>query len=57
MKICPNCGNALIYNNRYHCYECTNISSCNKVFNAFLQELRPIEEWKYEYDYENDGED
>jgi hypothetical protein len=37
------------YNHYYHCYEC----NCGKVYNAAGQELRPIEEWKDEYEEED----
>lgn len=44
---CKNCGNTMPYNNYYHCYEC---DKCGKVFNGAGQELRPIEDWRDEYE-------
>lgn len=49
IKNCLNCNKAMYYNNHYHAYEC----SCGKTYNAFLQELRPIENWAEEYDNED----
>jgi len=48
VKECPNCKNIMLYNSKYHCYNC----NCGKTYNGTLQELRPISEWKDEYDEE-----
>lgn len=49
-KNCPSCKTIMIYNNHYHCFEC---GKCKKTYNYGLQELRPINEWKEEYDSED----
>lgn len=46
-KQCKNCREEMFYNHGYQCYEC---GKCGKVFNALGQELRPIEDWKEDYD-------
>lgn len=43
---CKSCGYEMKYNTHYHCYKCT----CGKTYNGIGQELRPIEDWKEEYD-------
>ena len=47
---CKNCGKKIVYNSYYHCYDCSN---CGKVYNGVGQELRPVEDWRddYEEDY------
>lgn len=50
IKPCKNCKTDMVYNNHYHCYECHN---CGKTYNGAMQELRPIEDWKDEYDNED----
>ena len=45
-KQCPQCKNIMVYNYRYQAYTC----NCGKTFNALGQELRPISDWKDEYD-------
>ena len=45
------CGEEMLYNNHYHCYEC---HSCGKCYNALGNELAPLEQWRDEYDSEPD---
>lgn len=46
---CKNCTTTMYYKHSYQCYECPN---CSKVYNDLGQELRPIEDWREEYDEE-----
>lgn len=43
------CGKEMLYNYHYHCFEC----DCGKCYNAFGQELLPIDDWKEEFDEED----
>lgn len=43
---CKHCNMIIPYNYYYQCYEC----DCGKVYNAFGQELAPIEDWKDEWE-------
>lgn len=47
------CGEEMIYDNHYHCYEC----SCGKTYNAVGNELAPRKQWQEEYDNEDYEED
>lgn len=47
---CKNCKNEMTYNTHYQCYTC----HCGKTYNAVGQELAPLEDWKDEYDAEDD---
>jgi uncharacterized protein YbbK (DUF523 family) len=51
IKKCPNCGEEMNYNYRYECYQC---NECGGTYNALLQELRPLEHWKDEFDEAED---
>lgn len=51
MKECPHDKEEMFYNNHYHMFEC---HKCGRTYNYGLQELRPLEEWKEEYDSEDD---
>lgn len=44
------CGQTLPYNHYYHCYNC----SCGKCYNAAGSELAPLDEWREEYDQEEE---
>lgn len=44
--VCKSCRREMDYNRYYHCYEC----ECGKTYNAVGEEIRPVEEWKDEYD-------
>ena len=46
MKTCK-CGQMMPYNSYYHMYEC---QACDTTYNAAGQELRPVAEWKDEYE-------
>lgn len=43
------CGKIIEYNYHYECFDCT----CGKTYNAVGQELRPVQDWKEEFDEED----
>lgn len=47
-KICRSCKRYMQYNQHYHCFQC----DCGKCYNGALEEIRPLKEWKDEYDEE-----
>ena len=46
MKTCK-CGQMMPYNIHYHMYEC---DKCETTYNGAGQELRPVDDWKDEYE-------
>lgn len=48
-KQCKQCKSVMEYNYHYQCYQC----NCGKVYNAFGQELAPVDNWADEYDNED----
>lgn len=47
---CKECGSEIPYNYHYNCYSCYNCESC---YNVNGSELRPLDEWRREYDSED----
>lgn len=48
---CKNCGKMIGYNYSYQCYDC---EYCDSVYNVLGNELAPIDQWRDEYDADDD---
>lgn len=47
---CKGCGNIIVYSTFNHAYNC----HCGKCYNATGSELLPFEDWKDEWEAEDD---